>query len=91
MERLRSNIRYCDMIAIDPPIRLEGYPSELIDSTEAAAKFIERHDGAFDIEGASASACSPSWRHHAAQTPHSLRRSSRDRSRLAVVRPASAC
>jgi hypothetical protein len=52
MERLRSNIRYYDMIAIDPPIRLEDYPSELIDSTEAAARFIERHDGAFDIEGA---------------------------------------
>jgi hypothetical protein len=39
------------MIAIDPPIKLDGYPSEPIDSTEAAAKFIERHDGAFDIEG----------------------------------------
>jgi len=52
MERLRSNIRYCDMIGIDPPIQLDGYPSEPIDSTEAAAKFIERHDGAFDIEGA---------------------------------------
>jgi hypothetical protein len=30
---------------------LDGYPKEPIDSTEAAAKFIERHDGAFDIEG----------------------------------------
>jgi hypothetical protein len=44
------------MIAIEPPIQLDGYPSEPIDSTEAAAKFaaakfIERHDGAFDIEG----------------------------------------
>jgi hypothetical protein len=43
--------RYYDMVAIDPPIRLDGYPNEPIDSTEAAAKFIERHDGAFDIEG----------------------------------------
>jgi hypothetical protein len=51
MERLRSNIRYCETIAIDPPIQLDGYPSEPIDSTEAAAKFIERHDGSFDIEG----------------------------------------
>jgi hypothetical protein len=39
------------MIAINPTIRLGGYPNEPIDSTEAAAKFIERHDGAFDIEG----------------------------------------
>ena len=51
MEHQRSNIRDYDMIAIDPPIQLDGYPSEPIDSTEAAAKFIERHDGAFDIEG----------------------------------------
>ena len=51
MERLSSKSRYYDMIAIDPPIRLDGYSSEPIDSTEAAAKFIERHDGAFDIEG----------------------------------------
>jgi hypothetical protein len=35
------------MVAIDPPIRLDGYPDEPIDSTEAAAKFIERHDGVF--------------------------------------------
>jgi hypothetical protein len=39
------------MVAIDPPIRLDGYPDEPIDSTEAAAKFIERHDGGFDLEG----------------------------------------
>ena len=39
------------MVAIDPPMQLDGYPSEPIDSTEAAAKFIERHNGAFDIEG----------------------------------------
>jgi hypothetical protein len=36
---------------IDPPIRLDGYPDELIDSTEAAASFIERHDDTFDFEG----------------------------------------
>jgi hypothetical protein len=39
------------MAAIEPPIRLDGYPDEFIDSTEAAAAFIERHDGAFDFEG----------------------------------------
>jgi hypothetical protein len=39
------------MVAIDPPIRLNGYPDEPIDSTEAAAEFIERHDGPFDVEG----------------------------------------
>jgi hypothetical protein len=39
------------MVAIDPPIKLDGYPNEPIDSTEAAAKFIERHDGGLDFEG----------------------------------------
>jgi hypothetical protein len=40
------------MATIDLPIRLDGYPDEPIDTTEAAAAFIERHDGVFDIEGA---------------------------------------
>ena len=39
------------MATIEPPITLDGYPNELIDSTEAAAAFIERHDAAFDFEG----------------------------------------
>ena len=39
------------MATIEPPIRLDGYPDEVINSTEAAAAFIERHDGAFDFEG----------------------------------------
>jgi hypothetical protein len=39
------------MATIEPPIRLDGYPDEVIDSTEAAAAFIERHDSAFDFEG----------------------------------------
>jgi hypothetical protein len=41
------------MVAIDPAIKLDGYPDEPIDSTEAAAKFIERHGGGFDLEGES--------------------------------------
>jgi hypothetical protein len=39
------------MSTIEPPIRLDGYPDEPITSTEAAAAFIERYDGAFDFEG----------------------------------------
>jgi hypothetical protein len=46
-----AECRYREMPAIDPPILLDGYPNEPINSTEAAAKFIERHDGGFDIEG----------------------------------------
>jgi hypothetical protein len=42
-----------DMPMIDPPIRLGSNPPELIDSTEAAANFMERRDGdAFDVEAA---------------------------------------
>jgi hypothetical protein len=40
------------MAVIDPPIKLDGYPDEPINSTEAAANFIESHDGGFDLEGA---------------------------------------
>jgi hypothetical protein len=41
------------MTAIHPAIRLDGYPDELIDSTEAAARFIENHDGSrYDLEAA---------------------------------------
>jgi hypothetical protein len=39
------------MAMINPPTQLDGYPDEPIDSTEAAAAFIERHDDAFDFEG----------------------------------------
>jgi hypothetical protein len=42
-----------DMPMIDPPIRLASNPPEVIDSTEGAARFMERRDGdAFDIEAA---------------------------------------
>jgi hypothetical protein len=41
------------MAMINPPIRLASAPPEVIDSTEAAARFMERRDGeAFDIEAA---------------------------------------
>jgi hypothetical protein len=41
------------MPLIDPPICLAGNPPEVIDSTEAAASFMERRDGdAFDVEAA---------------------------------------
>jgi hypothetical protein len=46
-------MRYADMATIDPPIQLNGYPDEPIASTEAAANFIEHHDGVFDFEGVS--------------------------------------
>jgi hypothetical protein len=39
------------MATISPSIQLNDYPDGPIDSTEAAAEFIERHDGAFDFEG----------------------------------------
>lgn len=39
------------MPPIQSPIRLAGNPPEVIDSTEAAARFMERRDGdALDIE-----------------------------------------
>jgi hypothetical protein len=39
------------MAAIHPAIPLDGYPDELIDSTEAAIRFIERYDGdKYDLE-----------------------------------------
>jgi hypothetical protein len=41
------------MPMIDPPINLASDPPEAIDSTEAAARFMERRDGdAFDVEAA---------------------------------------
>ena len=41
------------MPPIQSPIRLAGNPPEVIDSTEAAARFMERRDGdALDIEAA---------------------------------------
>jgi hypothetical protein len=41
------------MPRIDPPVRLAVNPPEVIDSTEAAAAFMERQDGdAFDVEAA---------------------------------------
>jgi hypothetical protein len=39
------------MAAIQPAMRLNGYPDELIDSTDAALRFIEHYDGgSYDLE-----------------------------------------
>jgi hypothetical protein len=41
------------MPMISPPIRPGSAPPEVVDSTEAAARFMERRDGeAYDIEAA---------------------------------------